>query len=209
MNLNSTYLIMVSTVKLTPCPWKYSQLLISSFVCTKTKTKQCIHWGRSGRDISKSYWQMTRNKGNYIQWILFGPLVGEHTWHFSVSPFAPHLLFQPTEISGATFLSVFSGPNPLALNDFSTSSAQSPSLTSPIISVMHSTIVLHRLVQRCLGLSSSGKGPCHFYFHFARCHVYSQHCINSKSGLKVDFICVQVAKWKLVTSVSDFNVLTH
>lgn len=108
----------------------------------------------------------------------------------------------------SNFSSCFS-PNPLALNgSFPTSSAHSPSLTSPIISIMHSTSMLCRLIQQCLGLSSSGKGPCHFYFHFARCHVYSQHCINNESWLKVDFLCVQVAKWKLVTSVSDFNVLT-
>lgn len=139
---------------------------------------------------------MTRNKGNYIQWIIFETLLGgEHTGHLSVSPLAPHLLFHPTELSGATCPPVVPAPNPSALNgSFPTCSAHSPSLTSPIISIMHSTAMLGRLVQQCLGLSSSEKGPCHFYFHFARCHVYAQHCINSKSRLKVDFLCVQVIK---------------
>lgn len=172
----------------------------------QTWNKQCSPCSRSGKETSKASRQMTRNKGNYIQWILSEALLGgEQAWPLSVHPLAPHLLFHPMERSGAHSPSCFPSPKPLGCEWFI---SYSPSLISPTLSIMHSTAGPRRLVQQCLGLGSSGKGTCHFYFHFARCHVYSQHCISNKKGLKVDFVCVLVAKWEMATSVSDFNAPT-
>ena len=121
--------------------------------------------------------------------ILSEPLLG--MWaHFnclSVSPFALHFLFHPTETSEAHSSSCLPNPNPPRLWKVHFLHRQSTALVRPFPSyqsITHSTATLCWLVQ-CFGLSSLGKRPCHFYFHFARYHMYSQHCINNKIKLKV------------------------
>lgn len=84
-----------------------------SFV-NQTWRKRCVYWGRSGRESSKGYLQMTRNKRNYVQWILFEPLLGvwAHLICLSVSPLASHLQFHPPELSGARSASSLASPKP-------------------------------------------------------------------------------------------------
>ena len=112
-----------------------------------------------------------------------------HFNRLSVSPFALHFLFHPTETSEAHSSSCLPNPNPPRLWKFHFLHRQPTDLAWPFPSyqsITHSTAILCWLVQR-FSLSSLGKRPCHFYFHFARYHVYSQHCMNNKIKLKVKF----------------------
>lgn len=92
---------------------------------------------------------------------------------------------------------VFPAPTLPAVNgSFPAPSAHSPNLTSPIISSYLCTALLCcvNLFNNVLGLSSSGKGSCHSYFHFVTYHAYPQNYINNKIKLKVDFLYVQLLK---------------